>query len=67
MAVTVKYKPRTTGPLVPDIPKHGRPVILIECVPHINEEKSPSLLLEVLCLQKARSVYPPFNACFKSS
>ena len=28
-----------TGPLVPDIPKHFCPVILIECVLHINEEE----------------------------
>ena len=45
LAVVVKRKLRTTGPLVPDRPEHGCPVIFIERVTRVNDEKSQILLL----------------------
>ena len=39
--VTVEGKLRAAGTLILDSPKHFCPVLLIEGVPHINEEEPP--------------------------
>ena len=53
VAITVEGKLRATGPLVTDVPKHGRQFIIIERIPRINEDIIPVLLLGVLCLEEA--------------
>ena len=57
MAVAVKSKLRATGPLMPDNPEHGCPVLLIERITRINEEKPPILLLPVLLKEDAHRMY----------
>ena len=59
MAVTVESKLCATGPLMPKLPQHGGPVLLIELVACINEEKLPVLLLRVLILDQLHCMYTP--------
>ena len=63
VTVAVKGKPRATGTLVPDIPKYFCPVLLIECVPRINDEEPPVLFLGVLLTQQYHGVYPGIQSC----
>ena len=57
VTVTVKGKLRATGPLVLDSPEHGCPVLLIERVARVNEEKPPILLILKLLPEDAHRVY----------
>ena len=47
MVVAVKCELCTTMPLMLDSPKHCCTVLLIECIPHINEDKPPVLLMQI--------------------
>ena len=61
-----KSKLLATGPLVPDSPEHGCPVLLIERITRINEEKPPILLLPVFFEEDAYhmdgALYPGLKA-----
>ena len=56
-----------TGPLLPDSPTNYHLVLLIECVPYINDEKPSARLLGVLFPQEAYSMYPPLDASVPST
>ena len=58
MTVAVRGKLSTTGPLMSESPNHLCLVLLIECVPRINEEEPPVLLMGVLLLQQSHCMYP---------
>ena len=66
MALAVKSKLRATGTLMPDSPEHGCPVLLIERITRVNEEKPPILLLPVLLEEDAHrmdgALYPGLKA-----
>ena len=57
MAVAVEGELCATRPLMWDIPNLGCPVILIECVLRINEEKTPVFFLRVLLPEDAHVMY----------
>ena len=48
--VSVERKLRATGTIKTDGPEHGHPVIIIELILHVNEEKYVTLFLRVLLL-----------------
>ena len=69
MAVAVESELRATRPLIPDIPKHGCPVLLIELIPRVNEEKTAVLLLRIFLPEDAyymnAALYPRFHPPFQ--
>ena len=66
VAVAVKSKLRATGPLMPDSPENGCPVLLIERIVRVTEEKPPILLLPVFLEEDAYrmdgDLYPGLKA-----
>ena len=64
VADVVQRLSRGAGPgvtVIPDPPQHGGPIILMERVSHINEEKPPVLILQVLLPQQLHVMYPPLD------
>ena len=66
VAGAVEGELRATRPLMMYIPKHGCPVLLIERVPCINEEKPPVLFLRVLLPEDAHCMYAALYPRFYS-
>ena len=64
LAIKAKGKLHAIGKIIPDVPKHGLPVLLIESVSCINEEKHPVLLLRIMGPEELHRVYTTFNTCF---
>ena len=52
---------------MPDVPNHGRMVLLIECAPHIIVEKPPVLLLLIQYAEEAHCMYTSLNTRFHPS
>ena len=48
LAATFEFKICATVPIVLDLPHNYGPVLLIECIVRVNEDKPPVLILRVL-------------------
>ena len=55
VAVAIKYKPRSTGPLMLHRLQHRGSVLLVEYSVHINEEKPQVLIMRVLIPEEPHS------------
>ena len=64
VAISVKSKLYSTGPLITEFPHRGCTVILIEFIECINEEEPPVLLLGILFLQHYHGVYTTLYTSF---
>ena len=65
MVVAIKWKARTTGPLVEHRPQHSGAVLLSEHIVFINKEKPTVLLMGVLLTQEPHRMNNSLNTNFQ--
>ena len=66
VVATFECKICATGPIVSDRPQNYGPVLLIECIAHVNRDKTPVVLLQVLLPHKPHHVDSPLYIYFQT-
>jgi hypothetical protein len=67
VSAAIECKPGPQRPLMTDSPQHGCPVLLVECILCINEQKAPILFMLVQLPEVLHRMNTAFNSCFKTS